>query len=304
MDGLAGAGQSSGHGNRSCCPGAWYRVLRRYPVQVLRPSATLTWGHVSTFVGMLGEERFVSGLIVSTAGKESSNLQPNLDANAKDINIIRVADFEDSRINWDRFAVDKPNQLHLRAHKRLRPHQEAAIHRATEHLEKHDRGQMVMACGTGKTYTSLKLAEQLVGAGGTVLFLVPSINLLSQAVQAWANDAEVPLNSFAVCSDSSAGKRADDEDMNVNDLAFPASTDTDALLAVMDAKADDSRMTVVFSTYQSIDVIGECQRALDEKGMGLDAFDLILCDEAHRTTARPTVSPSFPRSKRFTTTTS
>ncbi len=72
-----------------------------------------------------------------------------------------------------------------------------------------DRGQMIMACGTGKTFTSLRLAEQVVGAGGSVLFLVPSINLLSQTVVEWANDAEVPLATFAVCSDRHAGKRSE-----------------------------------------------------------------------------------------------
>jgi len=85
-------------------------------------------------------------------------------------------------------------------------------------MVEHDRGQLIMACGTGKTFTSLRLAEQLVGPGGTGLFLVPSINLLSQAVKALANDAEVPLNTFAVCSETNAGKRGADEDMSINDL--------------------------------------------------------------------------------------
>lgn len=248
------------------------------------PRATLNWKQVSTFVGMLGSNEFISGLIISTAGKESKKVHQILENDQRDIRILRVDHFEDSNVNWDRFNINKPSQLSLRAPKRLRPHQEEAVESAVKHLESHERGQMIMACGTGKTYTSLKLAERVVGAGGTVLFLVPSINLLSQSVKAWANDAEVPLNSFAICSDTHAGTRAKNEDMSVNDLAIPASTDSDALLGAMDAKADDSRMTVVFSTYQSIDIVSSCQRALDEDGLGLDAFDLIICDEAHRTT--------------------
>ena len=248
------------------------------------PRAVLDWKHVSTFVGMLGQPDFHSGLIISTAGKESKNLQPNLDNNSKSINIWRVQDFEDSRVNWDRFTIDRPTQLHLRKLKSLWDHQETAVKDVLEGFEKRDRGQMIMACGTGKTFTSLRLAEQLIGKGGTVLFLVPSINLLSQAVKAWASDASIPLNTFAVCSDTNAGKRRDEEDMSPNDLSFPASTNPEELLAVMEAVIDDGHMNVVFSTYQSIDVIHQCQQSQQDDEFGLDKFDLILCDEAHRTT--------------------
>jgi predicted helicase len=113
-----------------------------------------------------------------------------------------------------------------------------------------------MACGTGKTLTSLRLAEQVVGAGGSVLFLVPSINLLSQSVKAWANDATVPLATFAVCSDTHAGSPSrEDEDMSANDLSVPASTNTDTLMRGDRRPGVGTNMSVVFSTYQSIDVI-------------------------------------------------
>jgi predicted helicase len=137
-----------------------------------------------------------------------------------------------------------------------------------------------MACGTGKTLTSLRLAEQVVGAGGSVLFLVPSINLLSQSVKAWANDATVPLATFAVCSDAHAGaRRRQDEDMSANDLSVPASTNTDSVVGGDRRPGVDTNMSVVFSTYQSIDVITKAQQA-----DGIGQFDLVICDEAHRTT--------------------
>lgn len=242
------------------------------------PDATLSWGHVATFAGMLGQAEFAEGMIVSTAGSESSNVHGNLDLLPKRVVFWRVDDFEESRVDWDQFRIDAPAQLSLRDPKALRPHQDKAITSVVEGFDLHDRGQLVMACGTGKTFTSLRLAEQVVGAGGSVLFLVPSINLLSQAVLAWANDSKVPLASFAVCSDTKAGVRTSDEDMNVNDLAFPASTDAEALVAQVQARANSEHLTAVFSTYQSIDVITEAQAA------GLGEFDLIICDEAHRTT--------------------
>ena len=242
------------------------------------PQATLSWSSASTFVGMLGQPEFASGLLVSTAGAESANLHANIQRNAKPIRVWRVEDFEDSAVDWDQFRIDRPTQLALRDPKQLRPHQEQAIADVSHEFETHSRGQLIMACGTGKTFTSLQLAERLVGVGGSVLFLVPSINLLSQAVKAWAGDATAPLASFAVCSDIHAGRRGKDEDMSPNDLAFPASTDAGALLQRIRERSGTGAMTVVFSTYQSIDVITEAQR------QGLADFDLVICDEAHRTT--------------------
>ena len=242
------------------------------------PQATLSWPNVATFVGMLGQPQFSAGLIVSTAGAESSNLHSNIQRHEKPVHVWRVEDFEESSVDWDQFRIDRPMQLALRAPKQLRPHQEQAITDVLHGFETHSRGQMLMACGTGKTYTSLSASERLAGKGGSVLFLVPSINLLSQSVKAWAGDASIPLASFAVCSDIHAGHRGKGEDMSPNDLAFPASTDAAALIERVRERAEPGAMTVVFSTYQSIDVITEAQQ------QGLGDFDLVICDEAHRTT--------------------
>ncbi len=242
-----------------------------------RPSAVLGWEHISTFVAMLSQDLFSSGMVISTAGAESANLHKNIAVSPKQVVWWRVDDFEESLVDWNAFRPAEPTRLFLGEVKSLRPHQESAIADVVQGLADADRGQLVMACGTGKTFTSLRLAEQLVGKGGSVLFLVPSINLLSQSVIAWANDAQVPLTTFAVCSDTHAGRRGD-EDMSSNDLQIPASTDVDGLINAVTLQAEPTRMTAVFSTYQSIDVISDAQKA------GLGRFDLIICDEAHRTT--------------------
>lgn len=244
------------------------------------PNATLSWeGHLGTFVGMVGgSDEFDEGVIVSTAGKESKNFEAQLDAFPKPLRLWRVEQFEDSRVDWDQFSIDKPAELSLRAPKSLFPHQVDAIADVKAGFAGGDRGQLIMACGTGKTFTSLRLVEDIVPAGGSVLFLVPSISLLSQAVLAWANDATGRVITHAVCSDTKAGKRVRDEDMSANDLAFPATTDPELLVERVSEKAAGDAITVVFSTYQSIDVITEAQ------AQGLAAFDLIICDEAHRTT--------------------
>ncbi len=242
------------------------------------PSATLSWTNVSTFAGMLGSPEFSEGLLISTAGRVSDHVTNNLDSNEKATRIWGVEDFEQSRVDWSQFSIKNPTSLVLGPQKTLRPHQVAAIEDVIGGFTEHDRGQLIMACGTGKTLTSLRLAEQTVGPGGTVLFLVPSINLLSQTVLAWANDAEVPLVTFAVCSDTQAGRRKSDEDMSYNDLSFPATTDVQQLGAALEERARPDKLTVIFSTYQSIDVIIRAQ------AQGLAEFDLVICDEAHRTT--------------------
>ena len=141
-----------------------------------------------------------------------------------------------------------------------------------------------MACGTGKTFTSLKIAENIAGNGKKVLFLVPSLALLSQSLTEWTQESEYPLHCFAVCSDSDVGKKgkAKNEDDRVqqlnHELQYPATTNAKSLIKAMNAQSRNLAMTVIFSTYHSIDVIHQAQQ------QGLGEFDLIICDEAHRTT--------------------
>ena len=141
-----------------------------------------------------------------------------------------------------------------------------------------DRGRLIMACGTGKTFTSLKIAEKMAGIGGNVLFLVPSISLLSQTLREWATEAEIPLRNFAVCSDTKVNKN--NEDISMYELAIPATTQSEALANKLKQTfgPDAERLNVVFSTYHSIGIIQEAQQK------GAPEFDLVICDEAHRTT--------------------
>lgn len=148
-------------------------------------------------------------------------------------------------------------------------------------FEHESRGKLIMACGTGKTFTSLKIAEVCAGAGKRVLFLVPSLSLLSQTLTEWTQESQTPLHSFAVCSDSDVGKKkgGDDFQMQVHELRYPATTDPSRLALEMHKRHDASHMSVVFSTYHSIEVIHQAQR-----DHGMAGFDLVVCDEAHRTT--------------------
>ena len=151
-------------------------------------------------------------------------------------------------------------------------------------LAEADRGKMIHACGTGKTFTSLKIAEKMAGQGKRVLFMAPSLALLSQTITEYTQQSKVSIHAYAVCSDSQVGKRRqnrneDAADILTHELNYPATTRADKLAAEMIRRHDDTHMSVVFSTYHSIEVLHKAQTE-----HGLEKFDLIICDEAHRTT--------------------
>lgn len=242
------------------------------------PSYTLQKGDIDSFFTASGKAPFASRLIVSTTDKWSKHAEDALDAQQIPCARLRVQDLEDSAVDWSKFTLAKPDQVVLRTKKKPFKHQQAALKAVAQGFKDHERGKLIMACGTGKTYTSLKVVEQETPSDGLVLFLVPSISLLSQTLKEWTAQATDEIRAFAVCSDTKVGKHS--EDIAVHDLAFPATTDAKRLGQAIAARPKgDKRRTVIFSTYQSIDVISQAQ-----KKHGLGDFDLIVCDEAHRTT--------------------
>ncbi len=236
----------------------------------------------STFFTASSKKHFAHRLIFLTTTNSTHHLREAVRDQQPPVNLISLFELENSKIDWASFQP-QIDVVKLRETKSLRPHQSIAVNSVVAGLARADRGKLIMACGTGKTFTALRLAEKIAGAGGHVLFLVPSLNLLSQTLTEWTQETLTPLHGYAVCSDSDVGKKrkadADDFEMLAHELQYPATTEPDKLAKEIGKRHDDHHMSVVFSTYHSIDVISKAQRE-----HGLADFDLIVCDEAHRTT--------------------
>lgn len=236
---------------------------------------------IDSFFTASGKKPFARRIIVSTTDLWSDHAEDALRDQQPPVTKIDLAALEASVLDWSKFAPKKKPAL--RGKKEPRPHQRDARAAVIAGLKENDRGKMFMACGSGKTYTSLKIAEEQAGLGKRVLFLVPSLALLSQTLTEWTQESELRLQSFAVCSDSDVGKKRQKDDDTVqtfvHELQYPATTDEKRLAAEVKKRHDGEHMSVVFATYHSIEAVHRAQ-----KEHGLPEFDLIVCDEAHRTT--------------------
>ncbi|OQO84120.1 helicase [Enterococcus casseliflavus] len=239
--------------------------------------------HIDSFLAELGKSYYSDGIIVYSLDSLSSNADEAINQLSKPVAQIGLSDLRNSQVDWESFIPSRPNEVKVKNVKKTRPYQNEAIDLTIDYFKGNDRGQLIMAPGTGKTFTSLKLVEKMAKQTNketfNVLYLVPSIQLLSQTLIGWNNDTELSMHSFAVTSDRNASKKKNDDELSAKDIGFPATTDSEKLLSNYKKIENNQRdLTVVYSTYQSIEVLHEAQ----EKGF--PEFDIIICDEAHRTT--------------------
>ena len=228
---------------------------------------------------------FALRLWISTTNNWGSEAENAIRHQVPPVQRISLADLKSAPVDWK--ALDSGiSGSEARQHKKSpRPHQEKAIAVFHEHFQTKDRGKLIMACGTGKTFTSLKIMEKETGGRGVVLFLAPSIALVGQTLREWTAESSIPIFPICICSDpevSKSKKKSDDDTdgYSVTDLAFPASTRVTDIVRQfrLSEKFHKDGVVVVFSTYQSIAVVANAQKEFQR------GFDLIICDEAHRTT--------------------
>ena len=221
-------------------------------------------------------ERFTSRIIVDTGKDWGQNALNTINRVVPRCHVKSFADLASRPIDWPDLALEVPEQLHYRHEPfNLRLHQREALNDVVEGFRESDRGKMIMACGTGKTFTALKIAEEVAGIGGRVLYLVPSLGLFSQAMREWAEQRDISHRYIGICSDTHAGQKT--EDAAIYELEIPPTTDPVAISEVLQ-KTESDAMTVVFCTYHSLPLV---EMAQDQ---GAPEFDLVFCDEAHRTT--------------------
>lgn len=230
---------------------------------------------------------FAQRLWISTTNKWGPNASEAIKNQHPPVTRINLHDLNEAGVDWEKLEQGIHGEKARTEKKILFPHVLQVRDKTVEYFKENERGRLIMACGTGKTITALKIAEKQTNQKGTVLFLVPSIALIGQTLREWTSQADEPINPICICSDPEITKKktAGDQDLTSTiDLAWPASTDADYVLKQFQhyKEAGSKGMTVVFSTYQSIDVIAKAQKVLLKNGF--PEFDLIICDEAHRTT--------------------
>ncbi len=258
----------------------------------------ITKADVDTFLSTSGktfeaegiEQAFVQRLWISTTNKWNSVAELTIRNQTPPVTRLNLIDLEADEVDWEKLQRGLYGKASRPKPFSIMEHQQKAVDKVHEYFQTRDRGKLIMACGTGKTFTSLKIAENETGNKGLVLFLVPSIALLGQTLRAWSAQASVPIHAVCICSDGQVSQQKvknDEDEVSIVDLALPASTNTDYILYQLKAIRRETRggMTVVFSTYQSIEVISRAQSELLKRTQGgYGVFDLIICDEAHRTT--------------------
>jgi predicted helicase len=231
----------------------------------------VTKNDVDKFLSESGRKAISHRLLMGTTDKLGENALEVIAGQEKPVTKFMLTDFEMS-------AVDYPSDFRqLNKGKRKakpKPHdyQKTAIADVAKGFKTADRGQLIMACGTGKTFTTLWIKERLKSKN--TLVLLPSLNLLAQTLREWTSASKSQLAVLCVCSDKSVGKRNDDEVVqSLSDVPFPVHSDVKEIRRFLKGTGDK----VIFSTYQSSDLVVDAQ-----KGRGLAPFDLVVADEAHR----------------------
>ena len=262
--------------------GEWGGGLCAIQAKLHDRSARIGKAAVDSFLAASSAACFTSRLLVVTAelGANAALMVNRADPRCE---VLHASDLDGWPVDWAAF-LESPEDLRFApVRHEPKPYQADAVEAVVSGLVARDRGKLILPCGTGKSVVALWIAERMAGLGGRVLYLVPSIALMGQTMREWAaqRDPGAPQRYVGVCSDTRAGRN--DEDADLAELAMPVTTDPERVAEALAGGRPDA-MTVVFCTYQSLEVVEQAQQAAAGVGTAAGRFDLAVCDEAHRTT--------------------
>jgi|GEM_PF-383513 len=229
---------------------------------------SITKHDLNRFLTESSRKEFSYRLLIATTDRVDRIASRTLRDQEKPVGLRLLSDLRKAQINWPH----SPESLYAKRGKRHepRPHQNLAIVDACTKFSDHDRGQLIMACGTGKTFVALWITERLKSQ--RTLVIVPSLLLLAKTLRDWTTHASHDFHYLPVCSDETV--RGEDHLVsNTSELGFPVTTSPKEVASFLRHRGP----SVVFSTYQSSSVIAEAF-----KEPGLPAFDIAIADEAHR----------------------
>jgi superfamily II DNA or RNA helicase len=233
------------------------------------PTTWITKRDVDTFLAESGRSEFSFRLLIATTNLIGHTAKRTIEGQEKQASLLLLGDLQAADVHW-RTSPSDLRRKRLPA-KRPRPHQRQAINAVVKGFSGTDRGQLIMASGTGKTLTALFIREKL--AADRTLVLVPSLSLLAQTLRVWTANARVGFDFLPVCSDETVAE-PDAVVANTSDLGFPVTADPEEIATFLRRR---SGPRVVFATYQSSPQIAKAFR------LGrVPAFDLAIADEAHR----------------------
>ncbi len=240
-------------------------------VKCYSPDYHITKHDVDKFLSESNRKGIHHRLLIATTDYIGGNARQVCEAQEKPVIRFLLSDFERAALDYPANFSSLP-QAKRKARPEPRDHQNEARTAVVQGLQTADRGQLIMACGTGKTYVTLWIKEHLDAQ--RTLVLVPSLGLLSQLLREWTFAAATPFEVLCVCSDQTVGAKGNDVAIHsVADLAFPVTSDADEVKRFLSGAGN----RVVFSTYQSSSVIAAAQA-----DPAIPAFDLVVADEAHR----------------------
>ncbi len=228
---------------------------------------------LDSFLSESNRPDFAYRLLIATTDDIGRNALDTIDGQEKDVGRVLRGDLINADLKWPDTLGRKPK---AQPKKRPRPHQKLAIRDVVKGFSKHDRGKLIMACGTGKTLVALWIAERLKSQ--RTLVLVPSLSLVSQTLAEWGRNSKQPFDYLVICSDETVARGEDHAVTSTSELGVPVTTDVESIGSFL--RRRHARPVVVFCTYQSSERIAAAQEAKTPR------FDLVLADEAHRCTGQ------------------